>query len=91
MKQNGYRVTCESLHFGESDKFDKFRKAMGADKVDTFLAKFGLGPKYIPKESPKRECPQCHKMNAFVKEEHPDTDMNCMILKCPDCGYEKEL
>jgi len=34
-----------------------------------------------------RECPRCHKRNAIIKEEHPDTDMNEIVLQCPDCGY----
>ena len=32
-----------------TDQFDEFRKSMGADVVNTFLANFGMGPKYISK------------------------------------------
>lgn len=39
------------------DRFDGARASLGADKVDTFLAKFGLGPKYAPVE------PKKHKRN----------------------------
>ena len=31
------------------------------------------------------ECPTCHGKNAYIREEHPDTDMNEMVLYCPDC------
>jgi DNA-directed RNA polymerase subunit RPC12/RpoP len=89
MKQNGYQIVHESLS-NQPDKFDKFRKTMGTEKVDNFLAQFGLGPNYIPQQSKKYECPRCHKMNATYVEEHPDTDMNEMVLKCPDCGYSSD-
>jgi len=36
------------------------------------------------------KCPKCGENSAYYKEEHPDTDMNCMVEKCP-CGYEKEM
>ncbi len=70
------------------DEFDKFRESMGADVVDNLLATFGLGPKYIPKNSKKYICPVCKKSNAIIKELHTDTDMNEMALHCPDCGFE---
>jgi DNA-directed RNA polymerase subunit RPC12/RpoP len=73
-----------------ADQFDQFRETLGADRVDTFLAKFGLGPKYQPTPPKTYECPKCKKQNAAVKERHPDTDMNHMALVCPDCGYEEE-
>jgi DNA-directed RNA polymerase subunit RPC12/RpoP len=73
-----------------SDQFEKYRETMGKDVVDDFLAKFGLGPKYIPKEPKKYTCPNCKKTNAIVEEEHPDTDMNEMVLSCPDCGFSGE-
>jgi len=72
------------------DKWDKFRKTLGTEAVDNLLATFGLGPKYKPTKEPTHQCPQCGKNNAVWKERHPDTDMNCMALVCPDCGYEKE-
>ena len=72
-----------------ADKFEQYRKEFGKDKIDDFLAKFGLGPKYIPKEPKKYPCPKCGKKNAYYVEEHADTDMNEMVLKCPDCGFEK--
>lgn len=72
----------------EKDKFDEARKALGADKVDTFLSKFGLGPKYIPKETKKYLCPKCGQHNAYYKEIHPDTSMDEIVLSCPDCKYE---
>jgi hypothetical protein len=57
------------------------------EKLD-IINKLGLGPKYIPKTPKKYTCPNCHKSNATFKELHPDTDMNEIILKCPDCGFE---
>lgn len=71
------------------DVFDKYRKEFGAEKVDNFLANFGLGPKYVPKEPKKHKCPKCGQESAIYKEIHPDTDMNEMVLFCKDCGYEE--
>jgi len=70
------------------DKFDEFRGIWGQDRVDTFLAAFGLGPKYVPKKPRTHACPKCGKKNATFKEVHPDTDMNDVVLSCPDCGFE---
>lgn len=71
-----------------TDQFDEFRKSMGADVVNTFLANFGMGPKYISKNPKKYTCPTCKKPNATIKELHPDTDINEIVLSCPDCGFE---
>jgi len=73
-----------------SDKFDEAREELGTEKVDDFLAKFGLGPKYVPSEPKKHKCVACGELNAVWKERHADTDMNCMALCCPDCGHEVE-
>lgn len=73
-----------------ADRFDKYRETMGADKVDTFLAAFGLGPKYVPKPPKTYTCANCANNNAVIKERHADTDMNCFVVCCPDCGYEEE-
>jgi DNA-directed RNA polymerase subunit M/transcription elongation factor TFIIS len=72
------------------DKFDEAREVLGADKVDNFLACFGLGPKYKPKPEKKYECPKCHGNNAVYREVHPDTDINDIVLICLDCGYSTE-
>jgi DNA-directed RNA polymerase subunit RPC12/RpoP len=69
------------------DQFDKYRTSMGKEVVDEFLAKFGLGPKYVPQNPKQYTCPKCGKANATLKEEHPDTDINEIILSCPDCGF----
>jgi hypothetical protein len=50
-----------------------------------FAAALGLGPKYIPQPRQTVECPSCHNQNAYYREEHPDTDMNEIVLFCPDC------
>ena len=71
----------------EDDGFDKWRKEMGADKVDDFLAAFGFGPKYVPPVIEKIECPKCKKKEAVWREQHPDTDMNEMALECDGCGH----
>ena len=73
-----------------ADKFDMYREKFGKDKINDFLANFGLGPKYIPKEPKKHQCPKCKKNNATYVENHPDTDMNEIVLKCPDCKFEGE-
>ena len=72
------------------EKFEASRKALGADAVNNFLANFGMGPKYVPKATTKKDCPKCGGKNAYVKESHPDTDMNEMGLYCPDCKYSEE-
>lgn len=72
------------------DKFDQFRETMGAEVVDDFLAKFGMGPKYVPPEPEFYLCPKCGGQKCTIKERHADTDMNCMELQCPDCGYREE-
>jgi len=61
------------------------------DENNDFLAKFGVGPKYKAPEPVKRKCPKCNKENAVVRESHADTDMNEMVLECPDCGCEVSL
>ena len=58
------------------------------DKYEDFASKFGLGPKYKQEPLKKYKCPSCNKENAIHKEIHPDTDMNEMVLSCPDCGHE---
>jgi endogenous inhibitor of DNA gyrase (YacG/DUF329 family) len=35
-------------------------------------------------------CPKCKKPKAFYREMHADTDMNEIILYCPDCGEVDE-
>jgi len=57
------------------------------EKINDFLAKFGIGPNYIPEPPKTYECPRCKKHNAVFEEVHPDTDMNEILLCCPDCGY----
>jgi len=69
------------------DQFDEERVALGADKVDNFLAAFGLGPKYKPKPRKTFQCPRCEHAKAYYKEIHADTDMNDIVLVCPACGY----
>jgi hypothetical protein len=72
-----YRDDIEGL-----DKDDK-------DRMDTFAACLGFGPKYTPTPTPTRECSSCRQKNAYVKEIHPDTDMNEMVIFCPDCNHEQ--
>lgn len=76
-----------AVNCNEGDGFDRFRQEIGAKKVNEFLSKFGLGPDYKPSKPKLHECPQCKKCQARYKEMHADTDMNEMVLECPDCGY----
>jgi len=73
------------------DQFNKFRKSMGADRVDEFLSKFGLGTKYEAIEPKTHICPECNNANALYKEVHADTDINEMVLSCPDCGHSSSV
>ena len=79
-----------ATNFNMADQFDKYRKELGAEKVNEFLAKFGLGPNYTPAERKKYICPDCKKQAAFLREVHPDTDLNAMELYCPACGHSHE-
>jgi len=72
-----------------NDGFDTFREDMGAECVNTFLAKFGLGPDYKPEPILTHICPTCLCDQAYYKEEGADCDggQNEMVLYCPDCGF----
>jgi hypothetical protein len=81
----------------QKEKFNKFCDdtfgfGKERDVVDDFSAKFGLGRKYIPKEPTYYDCPihSCGGKKCYYKEIHPDTDMDEIVLYCPDCGYESE-
>jgi Zn finger protein HypA/HybF involved in hydrogenase expression len=52
---------------------------------------FDAEGKPLPIERKTCECDNCHKNNAYVREEHPDTDMNEMVVYCPDCKHTKEI
>jgi len=71
----------------ENDLVEEAHELLGEEKGNAFLSKFGMGPAYEPQERKKVICPQCHKFNAYYREDHPDTDMNEINLHCPDCGY----
>lgn len=73
------------------DKWQKHRDTLGAERVDTFLAKLGLGPAYKPKAEAGRTCPKCGKKNARIREAHADTGMDEMELRCSDCGHVEAL
>jgi DNA-directed RNA polymerase subunit M/transcription elongation factor TFIIS len=73
-----YRDNIEGL--SEEDK--------GA--IDKMAASLGFGPKYKPKPTPKYKCPKCGENNAYYKEIHPDTGMDEIVLRCPDCGCDTE-
>lgn len=72
------------------DGYDDFRASMGRDRVDTFLEAFGLGPKYVPKEPKKFNCPKCNQQERVWREAHADTGMDEMELRCRNCGYSSE-
>ena len=75
-------------------KTAKYKKSINwSDYNDVeldFAAKLGLGPKYVPEKTKTYKCPKCNKKNAYFKEIHPDTDMNDIVLYCPDCKYSAE-
>ena len=56
-----------------------------ADRIDTFAATLGFGPKYKPTPPRTYTCPSCKKTNAYCKEIHPDTGMDEIVSYCPDC------
>ena len=58
--------------------------------LDNFMTVMGFNPNKDYSQK-KRQCPRCKKESLVVKERHPDTDMNCMVDYCRECGYEKEL
>jgi DNA-directed RNA polymerase subunit M/transcription elongation factor TFIIS len=60
------------------------------DRINTFAATLGLGPKYKAKKKKTYKCPKCGSDRAFYREVGADTDYNCMELKCPDCNYSEE-
>jgi len=78
IQKGSERLILESLN-GESN-FKNFTDA----QLD-FAAKLGLGPKYKPEPRKTHTCLECGKGNAYYREEHPDTDMNEIVLFCPDC------
>lgn len=71
----------------DADGFDEFRKLVGKDKADDFLACLGLGPKYKPTPPKLYDCPKCSKKSAYYKEIHADTSMNDVVLYCPECNF----
>lgn len=58
------------------------------ERLDTFAACLGFGPKYIPQKEKTYPCPSCGQKNAYYKEIHPDTDINEIVLYCPYCKNE---
>lgn len=68
-----------------------FNEGMSEDQKNDFLAKFGLGPKYVPPKPNYKMCDSCGYDKAVVQERHADSAMNCMVIACPKCGHDKEL
>ena len=61
-----------------------YKKAKLSDIPEGLQKMFGLG-KFEPK--PKyQQCPKCKQNKAQWVEDHPDTDMNEMVLRCLNCG-----
>ena len=75
-----------SRDFHLEEQWDSIVKKLEDSSQNDFLACFGLGPKYTRKKNHKEICHACNGHNAYYKEEHPDTDMNTVVLYCPDCG-----
>jgi predicted nucleic acid-binding Zn ribbon protein len=59
--------------------------------VSKFLRAMGFNDDMTPIKHERKmyDCPQCGKKEAYYVEEHPDTDMNEIVLKCK-CGYVSE-
>lgn len=62
-------------------------------KFDHLLGSLGFNPDGTEKkfERQKRTCPKCNGNNAYVHEKHPDTGMDEMIIRCPDCNSDLSL
>jgi len=45
----------------------------------------------VLKKSSEHQCQKCHGNNAYVREMHPDTDMNEMVIYCPDCKHHQDI
>jgi len=61
-----------------------YKKAKLEDIPEELQRMFGLG-NFKPKQK-YVTCKKCGNKKAYYKEEHPDTDMNEIILYCPNCG-----
>jgi len=74
------------------DRFDIFRDEMGAEIVDNFLAKFGLGPDYKPAPITTQVCLSCLEDGAYLREFGTECDggQNIMALYCPNCKFTEE-
>lgn len=59
--------------------------------IDNFLTVMGFNPNVKRPEKKRGMCPECGKAEVVTVEDHPDTEMNCMVHRCKACGYEKEL
>ena len=68
------------------DRFEDFRKKLGNNVVDAIIAKFNL----TPNDKKVYICPQCGSNKAYHKEIHPDTEMNDIVLFCPECNFLDE-
>lgn len=74
-----------------NDGFDEYRETLEEETVNNFLEAFGMVPLYNSTKRKTHICPVCGKSNAYYKEIHPDTDMNEIVLYCPDCLNEAEV
>jgi len=68
------------------DSFARFRKTLGSKVVDEIIAKFDIDPN----DKKTHICPQCGSKKAYHKEIHPDTNVNDMVLFCPECNFLDE-
>lgn len=76
------RASTRRANPAPEDGFNKFREQVGADRVDEFLAKFGLGPKYKPAKLITEE-----KTFQQIRDEHdPDGTKHDLTLTCIKCG-----
>jgi DNA-directed RNA polymerase beta' subunit len=60
---------------------DKLLEGLGMERDDAGAIK---DKAFTPRTY---ECPECHAHNARHRRAHEDTSMECVELKCPDCGF----
>ena len=62
-----------------------YKKSQIENVPDKIQKMFGLW-NFEPKPPKYQKCPKCKQNKARWVEDHPDTDMNEMVLRCLDCG-----
>jgi len=74
----------------KTEKEIKERKRPKIASLSSFLKMIAEIMNYKEKRKAST-CNQCGCLDAYVKEIHPDTDMNEIVKYCPKCKYEESL